>query len=168
MRSLLGRMLEHAVPLAVVCFLMAGSAVAGGLITSSQIKDGTITGKDVKDRSLSVKDFQGSIGSPGAIGPVGPVGPKGDAGSPGSPGAGVDIEQVTKSTATNSEATKELSVQCPNGPVLSGGYVISVNNKEIRAVRNYAVASNEWLVRAVNDAGETVSWHVTVVAVCAK
>lgn len=78
-------------------------------------------------------------------------------------------EEVAQSTPTDTEIAKELAVECPNGPVLSGGYVISPNGVGIRPVRSYALPGGKsWLVRAVNDGAAEQSWHLTVVAVCAK
>jgi hypothetical protein len=59
--------------------------------------------------------------------------------------------------------------QCPNGPVLGGGYVLHVpsefaEQKNLRAVRNYAIASDTWFVRAL-DNGASPARQLTVVAV---
>ena len=172
MRSRLARFAHDAALIAVGACLVGGTAVAADLIDGGDVKDGSLTGKDIKDKSLSIKDFKDAKGLQGATGPAGQagaVGPTGPAGPPGSTGSSgvAETEEVAKSTPSDTEAAKELAVKCPNGPVLSGGYVIGVNDPGIRAVRSYAIASDEWLVRAVDDAPGG-AWHLTVVAVCAK
>ena len=93
-------------------------------------------------------------------------------GNPGAPGAPAvfDTEQVVKTTGKSTETPKELQVTCPNGPVLSGGYVLAGQaanpSSSLIARRSYAVAQDTWLVRAVN-AGPSEEWELTVVATCA-
>jgi hypothetical protein len=161
--SFLRKLAEHAIPLGVVVLLMGGSAVAGGLITGSQIQNGSVTGRDIKDHSLTLKDIKGSAGPQGDVGPVGP------AGQPGSSTLG-GVEQVTKSTETTTDRPKELIVDCPRGPVLSGGFVVyppefPTEQGKLRVLRSYALDADSWLVRATSDDG-LLKWQLTVVAVC--
>ena len=63
-------------------------------------------------------------------------------------------------------------MDCPNGPVLSGGYVLyppaqAGEQGKLRAIRNYATDQDSWLVRAVDDS-TALSWELTVSVVCAK
>jgi hypothetical protein len=50
--------------------------------------------------------------------------------------------------------SKELSVHCPNGPVLGGGFALHntagspSGQAKLRAVRSYPVDQDTWLVRA--------------------
>ena len=171
MLSFLRKLAEHGIPLGVAALLMAGSAVAGGaasgLITGADVKNSSLTGKDVKDRSLTPKDFSGSV-----KGPDGKEGPPGATGPPGPPGAvAAGTELVVKSTGSTTENPKELQVECPNGRVLSGGYVLyppdaASQQVNLRAVRSYAISLNEWLVRAV-DQTDSLKWELTVSLVCA-
>lgn len=149
--------------------LVAGTAVAGSMITGADVKDGSLTGKDVKDHSLTPRDFRGSTTGPaGKAGDQGPPGPQGE---PGSAGGAPETELIQKATETEKTTPKELVVDCPNGPVLSGGFVLHSSEVEgqnnLRAVRSYALDSDSWLVRAIDDSAST-SWQLTVVAVCAK
>jgi len=174
MGSFLRKLAEHAIPLGVVVFLMAGSAVAGGLVTGAEIQNDSITGKDVKDKSLTPKDFKGSVaGAKGDTGSPGTPGAPGTPGVPGTPGTVGTVggtEIVQKSVAASTETPKELAVECPNGPVLSGGYVLHVpsnfaEQKHLSAVRSYAISNKAWLVRALDDTA-ALSWELSVIVVC--
>jgi hypothetical protein len=154
--------------------LVAGGATATGLITGDDVKDGSLSGRDVKDRSLTARDFKGSLrGAPGETGAKGDAGAPGAPGQPGEPGgAALETELVQKNAPASTTTPKELQVDCPNGPVLSGGYVVypmaqPAEQGKLRAIRSYATDQDSWLVRAVDDTG-ALSWELTVVAVCAK
>ncbi len=104
---------------------------------------------------------------PGAKGDPGLPGLAGAQGTPGPPGASVvaGIEQVVKVTNTNTDTDKELIVECPKGPVISGGYVLNPNGS-FAVYRDYAVEPNKWLVRA-NSLTPATPWALTVIANCA-
>jgi hypothetical protein len=75
------------------------------------------------------------------------------------------ISQVTAASPNNDTGIKEVQAQCPAGKeVVSGGYVIN-GGDDPNVVRNYAVASDTWLVRAIDIVG-TLPWQLTVTAVC--
>jgi hypothetical protein len=113
------------------------------------------------------KGERGAKGAKGDQGLQGAAGSKGDPGPPGDPATFV-TEEVVKTTGKSTETPKELQVTCPNGPVISGGYVLAgtIPTGSLIARRSYAVAKNTWLVRAMN-AGPSEEWELTVVATCA-
>jgi hypothetical protein len=116
------------------------------------------------------KVIKGEKGAKGAKGLPGQKGDPGLAGAPGAPGApGVSVvtglEQVVKVTGPNTDSDKELIVECPHGPVVSGGYVLDPNGP-FSVYRDYAVEPNKWLVRANSDTSGA-SWALTVIANCA-
>jgi hypothetical protein len=75
------------------------------------------------------------------------------------------ITQVVGASQNDTQGIKEVQVKCPAGKeVVSGGYVL--NGGDPAVYRDYAVASDTWLVRAV-DATTTLPWQLTVTAVCA-
>jgi hypothetical protein len=177
MRSLLAGVARHAVLLIAVAFIAAGSAVAASnLIDGGDVRDGSLTGKDIKDGSLTSKDVKlyraMERGPPGPAGPTGPQGPPGPPGPTQQPGpdppapAGIETEVVSGNIPPSIVAEKELMLECENGPVLGGGYVVFPNASPVRVVRSYAIAVDKWLVRAVSS--DSSSWELTVTAVCAK
>lgn len=103
----------------------------------------------------------------GARGDTGPQGPPGPPGSPGTD-ATASTELIEKATAIDENTPKELTVECPNGPVLSGGFVLyGQESQKLRAVRSYALPGDKvWLVRALAD--EPGEWQLSVIAVCVK
>jgi hypothetical protein len=141
-------------------------------VGTKQLKKGAVTGAKVKAGSLVAADFAPKQLPEGPRGAQGPAGPKGAAGAQGAPGssAALAIEDVTASSAVDTTPEKEVSVVCPSGKVLGGGYVLNAEGHAgvtLRAVRSYAVAEGSWLVRAVNS-GAAETWELTVVAVCSK
>jgi hypothetical protein len=91
--------------------------IGKGQVKSADVAKGAINSAKVADGSLLAGDFkpgQLAAGAPGPAGPQGPVGPQGPKGDPGAPGLS-GLERVTKFSATNSLATKEISVTCPDG-----------------------------------------------------
>lgn len=145
-------------------------------ITTAKMKDGSVT---LAKLSAQLKgEIKGQKGDTGATGVTGATGPQGQAGLQGTPGTGavstsVETEVINQATATDASTPKELQVQCPNGPVLGGGYVLHngtvSGSAKLRAIRSYPVDSGTWLVRAVDDsAGAEGSWELTVSVVCAK
>ena len=125
-------------------------------VTAGKIQTEAVTGAKIKDDSVTQNDIKGS-----AAGPPGPPGP------PGS----VSTELVQQSAAFSTTTPKELTVDCPNGPVLSGGAILhpvsDADQHSMSVVRSYALDSNTWLVRGVSD-NEALTWEMTGVAVCAK
>jgi hypothetical protein len=134
-------------------------------ITAGKIKDGSVTPSKLSAQVKS--ELKGQKGEAGAQGAQGP------AGAQGAPGASatVETEVVNAATATNTTAEKELTVHCPHGPVLGGGFVLAPEivggEPHLRAVRSYAVSPESWLVRAFDDGGAD-NWELTVDAVCEK
>ena len=116
---------------------------------------------------------KGPKGLPGAKGEQGLPGAQGAPGPPGGlGGATVGTEILVKAVPASTVTAKEAVVDCPSGPVLSGGWVLFVpgnedEQKKIRIVRSYAVDADSWLIRAVDDTG-ALSWALTAVAVCSK
>jgi hypothetical protein len=131
-------------------------------INAVKIQKEAITGSKIKDDSITQNDISGSaVGTPGPPGPPGP---------PGAPGS-VSTELRTNSVDFSTQTPKELTVNCPNGPVLGGGAILhpvaDSQQHHMSVVRSYAVDSNTWLVRGVSD-DESVSWEMTGDAICAK
>lgn len=182
MASILAAIARHAVLLLAVGFLVAGSAIAASnLIDGGDVKNGSLTGKDIKDGSLNFSDFKGGAerlkGERGPTGPTGPQGPspridpdppisKPGPTGPTGPSGEIETEVVNGNIPPSIVAEKELTVECKNGPVLGGGYVVFPNSSPVRVVRSYAVAADKWLVRAVSS--DSSSWELTVVAICSK
>jgi hypothetical protein len=142
-------------------------------ISAAKLKDGSVTFSKLSAQLKGeLKAQKGGTGAAGATGAQGPVG------APGVPGTAavstsVETEVVNQATATDTTTPKELSVHCPNGPVLGGGYVLHSETApgaaKLRAIRSYPVDTDTWLVRAVDDsAGAEGPWELTVSVVCAK
>jgi hypothetical protein len=124
-------------------------------VGTKQLKNGAVTPTKIRHSALAILK-----GDKGAKGDTGPAGKDGIAAT----------ELVQKVTAEDETESKELSVECPNGPVLSGGYVASsqfVSQNVFRLARSYAVDDKSWLVRAIQDTGKD-PWALTVVAVCSR
>ena len=85
--------------------------------------------------------------------------------------APVKTEVVNANTPISNSEMKELTVKCPRGPVLGGGYVLQPEKPaaqtQLHAVRSYPVTKESWLVRAFN-VGPTENWELTVSVVCAE
>jgi hypothetical protein len=112
-------------------------------------------------------------GETGATGGQGEPGPRGEPGTNTSQTGGLETEIVNQATATNATSPKELTVHCPSGPVLSGGYVLHSETPagaaKLRAIRSYPVDADDWLVRADDDSsGGEGAWELTVSVVCEK
>lgn len=77
MKSILSGRSAPAIVISVIalCFAVAGSAVAGSLITSKQIKNGTIQLTDISSKAK--KSLKGSAGPAGAAGARGDTGARG-------------------------------------------------------------------------------------------
>ena len=87
-------------------------------VSASKLKDGSVT---LAKLSAQVKgELKGPPGTTGAQGAAGPQGPAGTS----AVSTSVSTEVVNQATATDTTPPKELSVQCPSGPVLGGGYVL--------------------------------------------
>jgi hypothetical protein len=138
-------------------------------VNASKIKNGSVTLAKLSAQAKA--ELEGPKGAAGAQGPAGPQ---------GSPGTGsvavstaVETEVIDQATATDTSTPKELSVSCPNGPVLGGGYVLHhspespTGDAELRAIRSYPVTASTWLVRAVDDSSNG-PWELTVSIVCEK
>ncbi len=136
-------------------------------VYGSKIKNGSVTPEKLSPGAKSL--LKGQTGATGAQGPPGP---------PGAPGTtsqttGLETEVVNQATATDTTSPKELSVHCPSGPVLGGGYVLhsetATGSAKLRAIRSYPVDVDTWLVRAVDDSnGAEGVWELTVSVVCEK
>jgi hypothetical protein len=136
-------------------------------VNAGKIKDGSVTPAKL---SPQVKgELKGQKGATGATGAQGPAGAPGAAGTT----ARLETEVVNQATATNTTSQKELTVHCPSGAVLGGGYVLHSETApgatKLRAIRSYPVDADSWRVRAVDDGPETEpSWELTVSVVCEK
>ncbi len=189
MKRLRGKLTYSNVMVTVLAVIVlgGGSAYAASVglkpnsVGPAQLKDGAVDSEALKDGSVTPAKLAAATksqlkGQTGATGAQGPVGPQGAAGPQGAPGAaaspaGVETEVVNLATAKDATAEKELTVQCPHGPVLGGGFVLAPQlaaaEPRLRAVRSYAVTPNSWLVRAFDDGGAD-TWELTVTAVCEK
>jgi hypothetical protein len=123
-------------------------------VGTKQIKNRAVTPPKVSPSVLALlKGEKGDRGDRGEIGPAGGT-------------ASFTPEIVQKASAFDTITPKELIVECPNGPVISGGFVLASTAQEnLRAVRNYAVESDAWLVRALDNGGADV-WQLTAYAIC--
>lgn len=135
-----------------------------------ELKPESVHGSKIKNESVTPEKL-----SPGAKSLLkGQTGATGAPGPPGPPGTtGLETEVVNQATATNTTSPKELSVHCPSGPVLGGGYVLhsetAAGSAKLRAIRSYPVDADTWLVRAVDDSnGAEGVWELTVSVVCEK
>jgi hypothetical protein len=149
----------------------AAEKLASNSVGTAQLKNGAVTAAKVKSGSLLATDFKSGQLPAGERGPQGLPGAAGLNGAPGLNGAATETEVRNASTPFNNTTPKEMTVECPNGPVLGGGYVIHgaapAESAALRALRSYPVAANTWLVRATDDSGAH-EWELTVSAVCAK
>jgi hypothetical protein len=156
-------------------FLLVGGGTA--YAASEMLPKGSVGTKQIQKEAVTPaklsKTAKAALTGPnGATGSTGPQGPKGDAGSKGDPGtlAAFAIEDVSAVSENTGAKEKEVSVTCPSGKVLGGGYVLNTHNNlniVLRAVRSYAVAEGTWLVRALNS-GIEEAWELSVVGVCVK
>ena len=146
------RLLQPAVMYAaLLCVVLAGTAIAATQLTGADVRDGSLTGADVRDGSLSARDFEASArtsargkrgplgprgfrGTAGVAGPSGPPGAVGVAGGAGPPGPTGIRGAVTldKSGVSNSTATRTESMTCPDGKraISGGGNVYTSNSSE--------------------------------------
>ena len=165
MRRLRGRLTYANVMATIAVFIALGGVSYAALklpknsVGTKQIKNGAVTPPKVSPATVTM--FKGAKGDKGETGPQG---------LPGSDAVATEI--VEKSTAFDTESPKELSVECPNGPALGGGYVLAgsggANQDKLRAVRSYALPGDRiWLVRAFSDEA-AVSWQLNAMAVCKK
>lgn len=161
--------------LCLVLLLGGGTAYAASELEKGSVDTKQLAKEAVTPSKLSKgakKTLTGPAGPKGATGSTGPQGLKGDPGTPGTPGTSplLAIQDVSAVTENTTAKEKEISVACPSGKVLGGGYVLNSHgnlNLLLRPVRSYAVAEGTWLVRALNS-GTEEAWELSVQAVCAK
>lgn len=161
-RTKLRGKLNYANVVSTIClFLLLGG---GAAFAASQLPKNSVGTKQLKNRAVTPPKVSPAVlallkGEKGDRGEIGPAGGT----------AGFTPELVQKVSVTDMTTPKELIVECPNGPVISGGFVLfaSVGTAEnLRAVRSYPVQANAWLVRAL-DNGAADTWQLTAYAVCA-
>jgi hypothetical protein len=159
--------------LCLVLLVGGGTAYAASeVLPKASVGTKQIQKEAVTPAKLSKASKAALTGPKGATGATGPQGPKGDAGLKGDPGtlAAFAIEDVSAVSENTTAKEKEVSVACPSGKVLGGGYVLNSHGNLsllLRAVRSYAVAEGTWLVRALNS-GTEEPWELSVQAVCVK
>jgi len=177
MKLLTGKLTYSNVISTLCLFLLLGGGTAYAAshlgkesVGANQLKKGAVT--PAKLSKASKVTLTGPAGAKGATGPAGPQGPRGETGLKGSPGVSpaLAVEDVFAVSADDTAKEKEVTVACPSGKVLGGGYVLNSHNNLnllLRAVRSYPVAEGVWLVRALNS-GTEETWELSVNAVCAK
>jgi hypothetical protein len=162
---------------------ITGKNVKNSSLTGADVRNSSLTTLDVKNRSLLAGDFKlgqlpaGRQGDPGPIGPPGGVGPKGEPGGIGPPGAvgpkgdpGVSgREQVEAFSEFDSNTTKSVSVDCPDGTTVIGGGAF-VNALGAVAIQTSVPLSEGggWAVTAFETAPVAAGWDVQARAICAK
>lgn len=161
---------------ALLAFVVGGTAEAGKLITGRQILDGSVGGRDLRDNSVTGADIaDGSIGpslydgvSIGPQGPAGETGPTGPEGYPGLPGVrGVDV-QVSRDWLVRAGATAQIKISCPyETAAVQGGAEIDAFLSDARmtfsAPRN-DMGSWDVHVRNGGSAATTVRGYVVCIA----
>jgi hypothetical protein len=126
-----------------------------------------------KDKDIQIhwnqqgpKGDQGEVGPTGLAGPQGPQGPQGLQGASGMSG----LQVVTASSALSSSGLQSATASCPNGKSVLGGGAFPVNlpydNSRIYFSRPSSNLDG-WSAGIKNAGGPSVSWQVTVYAVCA-
>jgi hypothetical protein len=155
--------------LCLVLLLGGGTAYAASQLEKESVGTHQLKKEAVTPSKLSKASKATLTGPKGATGPQGPKGETGLRGNPGT-SAALAVEDVSAVSENSTAKEKEVSVACPSGKVLGGGYVLNSHSNLsllLRPVRSYAVAEGTWLVRALNS-GTEEAWELSVQAVCAK
>jgi hypothetical protein len=144
--------LTYANVMATLAFLIAvagGTAYAANTVFSTDIVNGEVKTPDLATNAVTSGKIANGQVKRGDLDPAAITG---------------GITQVVAASENNTDGNKEVQAQCPAGKeVVSGGYVL--NGGDPAVYRNYAVASDTWLVRAIDFTGST-PWQLTVTAVC--
>lgn len=149
------------------------SRLAANAITSAKVADRSLRRADFKPGALrdgrrgpggprgpkgrnGPAGATGERGPAGALGPVGPVGPAGATGPPGPQGpigpqgpraiSGYDIEHVD--SVPMNTTVKTISLRCPAGVVLGGGFEASSKNVTFTDAQPTGVDDATWSVTA--------------------
>jgi hypothetical protein len=150
--------------------LGGGSAVAlsgSNTVFSDDIVDNQVFSADVRNDTLGTGGLAASDLRPGSVGSS-EVANGSLASGDLAPGAvGGHIVQATKTSDANAAEAKEIVADCPAGSRVTGGGFVIFPNNGATPMRNYAVDSDSWLVRATDPQG-TFGWQLTVVANCAR
>ena len=153
----------------VIATLALFLALGGGAYAAIQLPKNSVGAKQIKSGAVTPAKI-----SPAAVAVF--KGEKGDTGPPGTPGLpGADAivapALVEKSTgAPDTTSPKELTVECPAGHAVGGGFVLYAPDEskqtKLRAVRSYALPGDKtWLVRAFADEAG-ITWQLSVSVIC--
>ena len=107
----------------------------------------------------------------GCSGPPGPAGPPGVAGPAGPAGGVSGYEVVVGETEVDSNAGKQLQVDCPAGKLATGAgwSVLDSSGAILEGRATYfqsAFDGSHWLVNATNDSEFEENWKLRVRVVC--
>lgn len=104
----------------------------------------------------------------GAVGPEGPMGP------PGKSSVG-NIQRLSQSSASDTQAMKEATVECPDGSVAIGGGASTqsalANDPYLLIQQNYPDSDTSWTAvasRLAISSTARVNWSVTAWVICAE
>lgn len=128
-----------------------------------RLKTACATGQHPLD--LATFPVQAAQGPPGPKGERGPRGAKGEQG----PAGIVETQLVTRKSATNVNAPKQLRAFCPRGTLLTGGgYSTSILSTDL-VLRESTPKGNSWLVNVTeNGLAGNIAWSLSVHAICAR
>jgi hypothetical protein len=93
-------------------------------------------------------------------GPEGPEGPQGPTGDPGVSGL-----QIYSAESPTNSTTKSVSVDCPDGKLLTGGGGVISHANRAQITSSWPNDANTWTVDALDDSGD--DWSVLAYAICA-
>jgi hypothetical protein len=114
----------------------------------------------------------GQAGRPGAKGDKGDPGAKGDAGPQGPQGGpGLsELQVVTAQSGSDSASLKNVGVDCPSGKrVVGGGALENASGEPIAiTVTNPKSDASGWAAQAREINSTSVTWQLTVYAICAR
>jgi hypothetical protein len=116
--------------------------------------------------------FPAAVGQAGPAGPHGDKGDKGDrgdAGAAGPPGLS-ELQVVTAQTGSDSASLKTVGIDCPSGKKAVGGGAVENASGDPIAITNTNPKGDAggWTAQAREINSTSVSWALTVYAICAK
>jgi collagen triple helix repeat protein len=112
---------------------------------------------------------RGEKGDKGTQGPKGDTGTAGPAGPAGPPGLS-ELQVVTAQTGSDSASLKTIGADCPSGKKALGGGAFEGAASDPIAITNTNPKSDGggWTAQAREINSTSVSWALTVYAICAK